>query len=307
MKFQAISMLSEVKARETLERIRWPNGPVCAHCGGIDRIRKFGGKSHRVGVYKCNDCGGQFTVTVNTIMADSHIPIRTWLMAFAIMCASKKGVSALQLKRQLGLGSYRSAWHMCHRIRHAMTQEPLAGLLGAAQQAVQVDETYIGGKPRRGVGQKGMGRGTKKQPVVALVESNGRARAFPIERPNKESLSKAIREHVDRSAAIHTDDWRAYRGVGKEFAGGHHIVKHSLGEYYRDGVTTNEVEAYFALLKRGIVGSFHSVSRKHLHRYCNEFSFRWDHRKMTDGERTVEAIKSVEGKRLKYRQPMGIN
>lgn len=302
MKFQEISRLSEKQARETLERIRWPNGPVCPHCGVVEKATKLQGKKHRPGLYKCNDCGEQFTATVGTILEQSHIPIRTWLMAFAIMCASKKGVSALQLQRQLGLGSYRSAWHMAHRIRYAMTQEPLAGLL---KGAVEVDETYVGGKPRRGKNYEWrQGRGTKKQPVIALVERDGRARAFPVVDAKGNTLKEAIRAHVDQLAAIHTDDWSAYRGIGKEFAGGHHIVRHSQGEYVRGDATTNEVEAYFALLKRGIVGSFHSVSKKHLHRYCNEFSFRWDHRKLTDGERTVEAIRSGDGKRLRYKTPL---
>src|SRR5712691_9329087 len=141
-----VSKLTEDQARETLERIRWPEGPVCAHCGGVDKITRFEGKAHRVGVFKCNDCGEQFTVTVGTVMEQSHLPIRTWLMAFAILCSAKKGVSALQLQRQLGLGSYRSAWHLCHRIRHAMSQEPLKGLL---KGTVEVDEAYIGGKPRK--------------------------------------------------------------------------------------------------------------------------------------------------------------
>ena len=163
MNLSEISKLSEDKARELLETIRWPNGPVCPHCGVVEGHTKLQGKAHRVGLYKCNACGGQFSVTVGTVMEQSHIPIRTWMMAFAILCSSKKGVSALQLQRQLGLGSYRSAWHMAHRIRHAMKSEPLAGML---KGAVEVDETYVGGKPRnvgkRAKGTSHVGRGTKK-------------------------------------------------------------------------------------------------------------------------------------------------
>lgn len=172
MNLNQVSKLTEDEARETFERIRWPNGPVCPHCDSVEAT-KLEGKAHRAGLYKCRGCEGQFTATVNTIMEDSHLSIRTWLMAFAILCSSKKGVSALQLQRQLELGSYRTAWHLCHRIRHAMAQEPLAGLL---KGTVEVDETYVGGKPRKGTGKHAGGRGTKKVPVVALVERGGRVR-----------------------------------------------------------------------------------------------------------------------------------
>jgi transposase-like protein len=160
--------MTEDEARSTFERIRWPNGPICHHCGSTE-VTKLQGKAHRVGLYKCRGCRAQFSSTTGTILEQSHLPLRTWLMAFAVLCSSKKGVSALQLQRQLGLGSYRTAWHLCHRIRHAMSQEPLAGLLGAGGGIVEVDETYIGGKPRKGTGPHKQGRGTKKTPVVALV------------------------------------------------------------------------------------------------------------------------------------------
>jgi ISXO2-like transposase domain len=224
-------------------------------------------------------------------------------MAFAIMCASKKGVSALQLQRQLGLGSYQSAWHMTHRVRYAMSQEPLKGMLVGT---VEVDETYVGGKPRPGSGlPRRLGRGTRKTPVVALVERGGRARSRPIERVDAKTLKGAVRENVNRQAAIMTDEWRSYQGLDKEFEGGHHMVRHSAGEYWRDGVGTNTVESYFALLKRGVMGSFHHVSKQPLHRYCDEFSFRWSYRKVTDGERTDAALRATEGRRLSYKKPVG--
>lgn len=305
MNLSEISKLTEDQARETLERIRWPEGPVCAHCGAMDNITKFSGKKHRHGLYKCNDCGEQFTVTVNSVMEASHISIRHWLMAFAIMCSSKKGVSALQLQRQLGLGSYRSAWHMAHRVRHAMSQNPLKGLL---QGDVIVDETYVGGKPRKG-GPKGIsGRGTRKTPVVALVERGGRVRSWPITRVNARTLKRAIRENVDPSATIMTDEFVSYHGIGKHFEGGHFAVTHSAGEYVRhvEGkkISTNDAESYFALLKRGVTGSFHHVSKKHLHRYCNEFSYRWNERKASDEARTAQAIMQAAGARLMYQDPI---
>ncbi len=304
MNLSQVSKLTEDQARKLFERVRWPDGPVCPHCGSVEAL-KLKGKTVRPGLYKCQGCKGQFTATVNTILEDSHLPIRTWLMAFAILCSSKKGVSALQLQRQLGLGSYRSAWHMAHRIRHAMSREPLAGLLGQSGGTVEVDEFYAGAtKVRKGSPKGKRGRGTKRPAVVALVERGGRVRARQIERVDAETLKTAIREYVDRSASIHTDELGSYKGIGKEFDGGHHFVTHSADEFARDGVTTNSVESYFALLRRGLTGSFHHVSKKHLGRYCDEFSFRWDYRKATDSERTVEAIKAGEGKRLMYRDPI---
>lgn len=307
MNLSELSKLAEDQARETLERIRWPNGPVCAHCGSTENITKFQGKKHRKGVYKCGDCNKQFTVTVNSVMEASHISIRHWLMAFSIMCSSKKGVSALQLQRQLGLGSYRSAWHLCHRIRHAMSQDPLKGLL---KGEVIADETYVGGKPRKGtIGS--FGRGTDKAPVLALVERGGRARSWPIAQVTAKTLKGAIREHVDPTSAIMTDQFVSYRGIGEFFEGGHATVNHKKREYVRrEGnrvISTNEAEAYFSLLKRGLMGSFHHVSRKHLHRYCNEFSYRWNERKTSDEVRTAKAIAQCAGARLMYQDPIKSN
>jgi hypothetical protein len=158
--------------------------------------------------------------------------------------------------------------------------------------------------PRKGPKYSHRGRGTKKVPVVALVERDGRVIAKPAERVDAKTLGKFVRTHVDQSAALQTDEWAGYTTVGKEFAGGHHVVNHGKREYARDGYSTNDAEAFFSLLKRGIVGSFHNVSKQHLGRYCDEFSFRWNHRKITDGERTIEAVKSSEGRRLMYRQPV---
>jgi transposase-like protein len=296
-----VSALTEDQARETIESILWPNGPVCPHCGAVENVTRLQGKAHRPGVFQCNNCHGQFTVTVGTIFEDSHIPLRKWLMAFALLCSAKKGISALQLQRELELGSYRTAWHLAHRIRHAMSQEPLAGLL---KGTVEVDETYVGGKPRPVPGQPRnakRGRGTKKTPVVALVERDGRVRARKVERVDGATLKGAIRENVDRKARIMTDELSIYRGIGAEFEGGHETVNHGASEYARGDAHVNSAESFFALLKRGVIGSFHHVSKQHLNRYCDEFSFRWDHRKISDSERTAIAIKQAEGKRLSYR------
>lgn len=304
MNLSDLSKLNEDQARETLERIRWPNGPVCPHCGSTEGHTKFNGTKHRPGVYKCNEgCGEQFTVTVGSVMEASHLPIRIWLMAFSILCSSKKGVSALQLQRQLGLGSYRSAWHLCHRIRHAMSQDPLKGLL---QGVVISDETYVGGKPRKGGEKRKSGRGTTKVPVVALVErgGKGRVRARPIHFVNAKTLKGEILRNVDPSAMIYSDEFVSYKGIGRHFKGGHHHVNHGKGEYYRDGVTTNDAEAFFSLLKRGVMGSFHHISRQHMHRYVNEFSYRWNERKTSDADRTAKAIALSGGARLMYQDPI---
>lgn len=287
--------LTEEEARDYLESIRWPDGPVCPHCGCFERIYDLQGDSHRDGLYKCGDCRKQFTVTVGTVMHRSKIPLHKWVLAFHLICSSKKGISALQLQRNLDLGSYRTAWHMAHRIRLAMQEEPLAGMLSGT---VEVDETYIGGKSRKGI----PGRGSeRKTPVLALVERNGKMRSRPVERVTADELKGAIRETVDRSARIVTDDLASYRGIGDEYDGGHDVVRHSTGEYVRGDVWTNTAESYFALLKRGVHGAFHHVSKHHLHRYCTEFEFRWNHRDVSDGQRVEAAVANAHGKRLVYR------
>ena len=296
MSLITIAKMTEDQAREHLESLRWPEGPVCPHCECGDRVYALLGKSHRKGLYKCGACRKQFTVTVGTVMHRSKISLQKWIMAFHLICSSKKGISALQLQRNLDLGSYQTAWHMAHRIRSAMQEEPMAELL---QGTVEVDETYVGGKSRKGV----KGRGSeRKTPVLVLVERDGRARSHKVERVNAKELKGAIREQVDPQARIMTDEWRSYRGIGKEFAGGHETVNHGSGEYSRGDVNTNSAESYFALLKRGVHGTFHSVSKKHLDRYCGEFAFRWSQRKVSDGERAQAAMKRVGGKRLEYKE-----
>jgi transposase-like protein len=291
-----IGQLTEDQARDLIEAIRWPNGPRCVHCAS-DQVYKLKGKSTRAGLYKCRECKGQFTVRVGTIFEDSHIPLHKWLMALHLMTSSKKGISSKQLQRNLGLASYQSAWHMSHRIRHAMFAPDGLLLTGS----VEVDETYVGGKPRPGSDEKAKrGRGTKKIPVVALVERDGRVRSRVIEHVDAKTLKSAIRENVDRSATIYTDEWSSYRGIGSEFAGGHKTVNHGAGEYVSGDASTNTAESFFALMKRGVYGVFHHVSKQHLQRYCDEFSFRWDRRAITDGERTIDAIRGAEGKRLTY-------
>jgi len=291
-----VGRLTEDQARKILEEIRWPEGIECPHCKSKDIVRINGkAKNVRDGLLRCKDCRKQFTVTVGTVMERSHIALRQWVQAFYSMCSHKKGVSSLQLQRNLGLHSYRSAWHLTHRIRLAMREDPLAKLL---KGVVEVDETYIGGKPRREFGKHNKrGRGTKKSLVMAMVERDGNILSKPIKNVTAKTLKSAIKE-----AEIMTDEFKSYIGIEKDFKGGHGIVNHGLGEYARGDVYTNTAESFFALLKRGVNGTFHHISKKHLRRYCNEFSFRWDNRKVTDGERTENAINGFVGKRLMLKE-----
>jgi transposase-like protein len=295
----------EDKGRAFLEAKRWPNGPVCPHCQSSEAYTltaKEGSKSPvRPGVYKCKACRKQFTVRIGTIFEESKIPLSKWLMAIHLMTSSKKGVSSHQIARETGI-TQKSAWFVNHRIREAMTQAPLAEML---EGIVEVDETYVGGKPRKGDGKRHKrGRGTEKTPVMVLVERDGAARCMPLENVTSETLKGEIAVNVAKEAVVMTDELSSYTGLGETFSR-HETVKHSAGEYARDAkdgtrVHTNTAESFFALLKRGHYGIFHQLSKKHLFRYCNEFAFRWTHRTITDGERMVAAIMGVEGKRLMY-------
>jgi transposase-like protein len=311
MLLHEIMSMTEDQAREHIEKIRWPNGPVCPHCKGTVAV-KLQGKSTRPGLYKCKmkECRKQFTVMVGSIFSDSHIPLRIWVAAFNLMCASKKGISAHQIHRMLGV-TYKSAWFLCHRIRFAMKQEPLAGMLTGI---VEVDETYVGGKPRRKAGLWGepnkAGRGTKKTPVMVLVQRDGSARCRPLANVNGKTLKNEIAVNVAKETIIMTDQLADYRKAAAGY-GGHHTVNHTFREYSRkepDGlkVHTNTAESFFSLLKRGHYGTFHKLSKHHLHRYCDEFAFRWTNRNIDDEERTTLAINGIEGKHLQYKGPTGM-
>jgi len=288
--------LDEDAAREYLERLRWPNGAVCPHCGVIGAYKlqpkPNSKKPVRKGVWKCRACRKQFTVTVGTIFEDSHIPLYQWLSAIQFLCASKKGISAHQLHRMLNI-TYKSAWFMAHRIRYAMEQPPLNKKL---QGVIEADETYIGGKTR---GKRGRGA-ENKTPVFALVQRDGDVRSFKTKRVTSKNLKAIIRGNVTTDSAVMTDEFRAYKGLNKEFAN-HQTVSHGTGEYVRDNAHVNTAEGYFSLLKRGIIGTYHHISQQHLARYLAEFNFRYNSRKVEDGVRMVLAINNVKGKRLLLR------
>lgn len=297
--------VDEDAARAFIEAKLWPEGPVCPHCGSAEAYKlkpKEGSKRPvRPGVYKCKYCRKQFTVRVGTIFEDSHIPFSKWLMALHLLTSSKKGFSALQLSRELGI-TVKSAWFVLHRVREAMRPIlPPKSLSGI----IEADETFVGGKPRYKGDRPGprTGKG-KKTPVTVLVERDGKAISGPIDRLTKAELRALITSNVHESSTIVTDDRSGYDAIDNDFQGGHKIVNHTAREYVNDeGQTTNTAESYFALLKRGHYGVYHMMSKQHLHRYCDEFAFRWNHRKVTDGARMVAAILGAEGKRLKYKQP----
>lgn len=306
-----IARMTEDQARTFLEKIRWPDGVACPHCGVVDSSTRMHGTAHRPGLFQCNACRGQFSVTTGTIMHRSHVTLAQWILAFYLMCSSKKGVSALQLQRQLGLGSYQTAWHLCHRVRYAMANGPLVGKFGADSGTVEVDETFVGGKARRGVPKDNPKHNPVKTSVVALIDRDkGTARAMPVANVDADTMKAIMRKHIDKTARIMTDDANVYDWTGEEFEGGHRTTVHSRDQFAKwqfDAnygasirVHSNTAESFFSLLKRGHVGSFHKWSPRHLHRYCTEFEFRWTMRKATDTERTLKAIRQSDGVRLTY-------
>lgn len=319
----------EDKAREFLEAKRWPDGPVCPHCGVLNeatklepKIGKEGVKSHgRKGLWNCNACRRQFSATIGTIFEDSHIPLHKWLFAIHLLCASKKGMSAHQLHRLIGV-TYKSAWFMAHRIRWSMTQEPLSSKLDGI---IEVDETYVGGKPRKTnfptndpeKKDRVLGKDRKpkdglavraphagKEIVMALVQRGGKVRSQHIDRVTGATLKPVLREYLAEGVHIMTDSATGLKDTSKE-NWKHSRVNHSAGEYvrYENGVciSTNTVEGYFSLLKRAVYGTYHHVSKQHLHRYLSEFDFRYNARELDDVKRAEMALDGTNGKRLFYR------
>ncbi len=289
----------ENKAREHFEKIQWPDGPVCPHCGSVNNATKLMGKSTRPGVYKCKEkeCRKPFTVTVGTLMERSKIPLNKWLAAMHLMTAGKKGISAHQLHRMLGI-TYESAWFLAHRLRAAMF-DPKAGPIGGQGKTVEADETLVGGKAKNRAYRK---TPPKKQTVMTLVERDGEARSHHVADITAKTLRGKIVTVADRKSYLMTDELKSYVKVGKEFAG-HGTVNHSNDEYVR-GVFwhTNTVENYFSILKRGIYGVYQHVSEAHLHRYLGEFDFRYNTHKISDAERAHKALRGMAGKRLTYRR-----
>ena len=290
----------ELTAVEFFEMQRWGDNPCCVKCGSVAVYKmadaKTGERNSRY-LWRCRDCKEQYTVRIGTVYEESRLAMRHWAYAFWRACTSKKGVSALEIKRHCQI-SYKSALFLMNRIRFAMAPDfdnapPLTG-------DVEVDETWVGGKPRY-KGNNPRGRGTSKLPVFAAVERGGEIRRKVVPDVTGKTLKAAIRQVVDPRARIISDENPSYKGIGKEFTGGHESVCHSAKEYARGDVNTNTAESSFALVKRGIVGVYHNVSQRYLYRYLWQFDFVWNSRKLNDGERTILAVKAAEGKRLTYR------
>jgi len=303
----------ETKAREWLEARVWPEGPTCPHCGNADKakIKALEGKAHRAGLFQCAEpeCRQQFTVTVKTVFERSKIPLTKWLAALFLMTASKKGVSAHQVHRMLGI-SYKSTWFMMHRLREAMRTGGLEPL-GGAGKVVEADETYFGkteearvSPVRDGRPYKGKGGVRNKRPILALVERGGSVRSFHIPVAGQYAVQEIVKQNIARESRLHTDESKLYKGMNEHFT--HETVKHTANEYVRGDVTTNTIESYFSVFKRGMRGTYQHCKEKHLHRYLAEFDFRYNNRSAlgtNDTMRAEELAKGIVGKRLTYRRP----
>jgi transposase-like protein len=305
----------EDKARETLEAVRWPSGPVCPHCGSAEGLAKVEGKkrSHRPGLFYCNACKGQFTATVGTLFERSKIPLTKWWLAVYMLASSKKGISTHQLHRSLGV-TYKTAWFMTHRIREAMRSGELAPMGGAGGSGkVEADETYFGkyDEPRERLKKRyypvtkgGRSGPANKRAVLALVERGGKARLFHVITPDKITVEKIVRDNIAKEAVLYTDESRLYLGSDEHFLG-HETVTHSHKEYVRGDVHTNTVEGAFSIFKRGMKGVYQHCAEKHLHRYLAEFEFRYNTRTalgVNDAQRAMRVMAGIEGKRLTYRR-----
>ena len=301
---------TDTAARQWFEARRWPRGPVCGKCGEAER--RYATKKD--GRYRCGNpaCRKDFTVTTGTVMESSHIGLHKWLLAFYLLCSSKKGISSHQLMRSLDV-TYKSAWFLSHRIREAMKDGGLILPMGGPDGIVEVDETYHGKSETRRVSptrgdrpftKRGKTGGADKRIIVSLVERHGSVKSFHVGAVDKTSVGEILRNHVATEARLHTDESRLYTEVGAEFAA-HETVNHGRKEYARDDVHVNSAEGFFGLFKRGFNGIYQHCREKHLHRYLSEYDFRYNHRirlGFTDMGRTIAAVKGAEGKRLTYRQ-----
>jgi transposase-like protein len=294
----------ETKAREWLEARLWPEGPICPKCGTIDEATLMQGESHRPGLYQCNACREPFTVTVGTLYERSKVPLHKWLAATHLMMASKKGVSALQISRMLGL-SKKTAWFLCHRIRESLRETKIEPI-GGEGKTVEIDESFVGGLEKNKHRSKRQHRGTGgagKEAVFALVERGGRVRSHHVPAVNAKTLRPILQAQVEGATMVMTDEGGAMKKIGDGFDR-HESVNHSIGEYVRGDAHTNTIEGYFSIMKRGINGVYHHVSQQHLKRYLAEFDFRYNEREklgVSDAARMAKSVKGIVGKRLTYR------
>jgi len=308
MNLLAPEFQDEDAARAYLEGLRWPEGPVCPHCGGMKayKINPKEGSKTRKGLYKCGDCRKQYTVTVGTIFHRSKVPLNKWLLAAYLMASSKKGFAAHQLHRSIDV-QYKTAWFMMHRLREAMKEDAFLDVLGGEGKVVEVDETYWGNSRSKDI--EPVRGGHHKEKVFALVERKGKMHSFHVATVTAENLQPMMRELIDERSKIMTDGSTVYTGVDQDFAS-HDTVNHSAEEFVRyaenegePDIHTQTIDGAFSMLKRGLSGVYHHVSPAHLHRYLSEFDFRYNRRETTDAERADQLLKGIEGKRLLYRRP----
>lgn len=291
---------NEEAAFERLEQIVWPNGPTCPKCGNCDqnRITRVTGKTARMGLRRCLECKKQFTVKVGTVFESAHVPLHKWFQAAHLMASSKKGISAHQLHRTLGV-TYKTAWFMAHRLREAMRSGELAPM-GGADNIVEVDETFIGREP----GMKKRHAWHHKLKVLSLVDRRtGQARSMNVDNLRPATVVPILRENIDAETSVMTDEAMHYTRLNESFAA-HGVVNHGKKEYGRGPIHTNTIEGYFSIFKRGMKGVYQHCAKKHLHRYLAEFDFRYNNRialGVGDVERSSKALAGIVGKRLKYR------
>jgi len=297
----------EEAARAHFEKLRWPNGRVCPHCGEVENSTLLKGKSHRPGLYKCKGCGKPFTAIMGTVFEGSKVPMHKWLMAVQLMVSSKKGISAAQLQRNLGLGSYRTAWFVAHRIREAMRQGSFETPMGGGGGSVEVDETFIGKDPDADPENRMPIRRMCK--VLSLIDrESGEARSFVIDDMSAASITPVVYQNLSREARLVTDEARYYASIGKVFAS-HGHVNHAQDEWVSNDdptINTQTVEGFFGIFKRGMRGIYQHCGKQHLHRYLAEFDFRYSDRVgkgIDDNARAAKAIAGAVGKRLKYQRP----
>jgi transposase-like protein len=307
--FDSRPLRDEKAAYAYVESRIWPNSRICPHCGVADRSGALKGKSTRIGVYKCYACRKPFTVKIGTIFEDSHVPMHLWLQAIVMMCGSKKGISSNQLHRTLGV-TLRTAWHMSHRIRMAISPGSDAGPLGGEGKTVEVDETFYGwkgGSPKwilhPEFGWQRSQSTSDRMTIVTLVERGGAARSVKVEDLKADTLRAAVLNNSDTKSKLMTDERSTYRGIGRRFAG-HRSVNHAAEEWARGEAHVNSAEGFFSIFKRGMVGIYQHCDERHLHRYLAEFDFRYTHRialGVNDAERAARTVQGAVGKRLTYR------
>lgn len=277
----------EKSCKEYLIKTRWNNEMICVHCGSKRKFYPINDGE----LFKCADCRQNFSIKVGTIFEDSSLPLQKWFFAIFLFSSHKKGISSVQLGKDIGVRQA-TAWHMLHRIRYGMTDKKSKPKLN---NIVEADETYIGGKHHKGK----RGRGSEnKTAVFGMAERQGEIRTQPVKKVNSKTLQGIIKENVSQEATVMTDEWKSYNHLSKNYK--HEIINHSAREYVRGNVHVNNIENFWSLLKRGILGIYHQVSSKHLHRYCNEFQFRYNTRKIEDTNRFTLALSQCEG-RLMYK------